>query len=692
MQTRNDTQQQGYSRLFELAVHHLRDAIFVVTPDGDLLFTNPAVFPLLGYTPDEMVAGGLRLVWKHEDIRGVLTPPNDHRASSMHCQAKMCHKDGRLLSVSVDLARLPLDGSERILLVVREAESDREPTMHPPSADLTGEGAPVMVYVTNPTWKILWANTDKAIGSGYPIQELIGHPSPLRRYLGEEDPELLARIEKQLEDTGQWAGKLYSRRHNGEVYPVHATIAVVNELDPTRTYRLVMLTDLTAIRNTEELLQQMELYDPITRFPNRTLFAQEVSRLLANANPGIDKLYLLLVDVDRFSVVNESLGYETGDRVLRQLAERIKDSAGQATLFSRSTSDTFALVATKANSPTDVAAILTRITEALESPLEVAGHQVQLSASIGISSYPGDGETCDELLRAANVALQRAKGRGTHQHAYYHPGSEAISRRYVRLAPLLREGVRRGEFTTAFQPIVEVESGRVVSMEALARWFRPDGVAVSPADFIPVAEQSGAINTIFDTVLRLTCRHLRRLADSGYPGLSAAVNVSSPQCSDPHFADRVLSLVDEEGISHERLHLEITESLLMKDLEINAERLRAFQKAGMKVIIDDFGTGYSSFGYLKYLPVDGIKLDGIFARDVPGDETSEKLVSMILAMGRALDIPIVAEGVETTAQARFLRAHGCPRLQGFLISRPVPADAFVEFLRKGPFLPEIPES
>lgn len=671
------------SRIFELTVHHLRDAVLLTTSDGKLLFANPAVYPLLGYSPEELIAGGLELVWEHGDI-GKLFSTGDQDFAPGYSQERMRHKDGRFVPVDMHLARLSLDGRQRLLMVVRDVNRDRQCFLDPPSQARGEEGAPVMVYLTDSDWNILWANIDKAVGSGYPIQELLGQHAPLRRYLGEEEPDLLVTIERELERNSQWVGTLHSRRQNGEVYPAQAFIAAIDELNPRQTHRLVMLTDLSAIRVTERLLHQISLYDPITELPNRTLFAHEVSKWLGHANPAVHTLYLLLIDVNKFGLINEARGHETGDRVLRELAIRLRAVVGDQVLVSRNTSDTFALLAKGVKSPMGVAALVEQITEAVREPVTVDGSQFYLSVSIGISSYPEDGESFDELLRASNVALQRAKSRGGNRHAYYQRGAEAISRRYVRLAPLLHEGIGKGELTVAFQPIVETGTWRVVSMEALARWTRPDHTVFKPEDFIPVAEQSGAINEIFDVVLRCACQQLHTLDGAGFPALTSSVNVSPWQCSAPDFAERVLTIIDHEGVDHERIHLEITESLLMEEPEQNAATLAALQEQGLKVIIDDFGTGYSSFGYLKYLPVDGIKLDRIFARDVPGDSTSEKLVSMILAMGRELDIPVVAEGVETAAQARFLWCQGCSRLQGFFISRALFADSFRDFLKNGP--------
>jgi diguanylate cyclase (GGDEF)-like protein len=456
----------------------------------------------------------------------------------------------------------------------------------------------------------------------------------------------------------------------------------VDDLQPGERNNIVMLTDVSTVRETERMLRQVSLYDPTTALPNRTLFEQEVNKVLGHTNPEITSLHLLLMDIDSFGLVNEALGYETADKVLRHLAQKLQDAVGVDELLSRHTSDMFVLLASDAASPTDVAGLIAQLKETFHEPIELEGHRFNLSLSIGVSKYPEDGETCDELLRTANVALQHAKQRGGNTYTFYHRGEEAISRRFVELAGPLRDGLQKHEFNAAFQPIIDSETGEVVSMEALARWTRPDGTAVGPNEFIPVAECSGAIRQIFETILRQSCRQLRKLDQAGHPGLHASVNLSPRQFMDPGLSETLLTIIDEERLTPDRIYIEITENQLMDDPKQKGKILGALQERGIKVIIDDFGTGYSSFGYLKHFDVDGIKLDRMFVKDLPRDKKGGKIASMIIGMGRELDIPVVAEGVETHTQADFLRKHHCAHMQGFLFAKPMPAEEFDAFLDK----------
>ncbi len=674
---------QRNSELLDFVAHHSQDAIFLAAPDGTLFFSNPAATRIFGYTKDEFLAGGIGLIWGKESLEACISKRGNDFYSMVEHSEQVHDNTGHAFQVGVSCASFQIGTAERVALVVRDRRGIQKAAFDHWMSEALAEQAPLMIYVTDKDWRILWANSAKAIGSGYSIKELMGQQSPLRRYLGEKKPQLLENVEWSLERTGKWEGDLYSRRRNGEVYPIRASISVVDDLQPGERNNIVMLTDVSTIRETERMLRQVSLYDPTTSLPNRTLLEQEVNKVLGHSNPETSGLHLLLMDIDSFGLVNEALGYETADRVLKHLAQELQNAVGNDKLLSRHTSDMFALLASDAASPTDVAGLVAQILETLRKPIEVEGHRFNLSLSIGVSKYPEDGETCDELLRTANVALQQVKQRGGNNYTFYHHGEEAISQRFVKLAGPLHDALEKNEFKAVFQPIVDSKTWEVVSMEALARWIRPDGTVIGPNEFIPVAESSGAIRGIFKTVLRQSCRQLRKLDQAGHPGLHASVNLSPRQFMDPDLGESILAIIAEEQLTPDRIYIEITENQLMDEPEQKGKVLGPLQDQGIKIIIDDFGTGYSSFGYLKHFDVDGIKLDRIFVKDIPNDKKGGKIASMIIGMGRELDIPVVAEGVETDAQAEFLRNLHCSRLQGFLIARPMAAEEFDVFLNRG---------
>lgn len=667
-------------QLLDFVAHHSQDAIFLVAPDGKLFFSNPAASRIFGYTSDEFLKGGIGLIWDTAKLGACLREEKAEISPSADRDEWMHDKKGNAFRVEISCANFPIGDVKRIALVVRTNAT--QPANGVRIGETLAEQTPLMIYVTDAEWRILWANSAKSIGSGYSSDELIGRQSPLRRYLGEQKPQLLEDIEQALAATGRWEGDLQSRRRNGEVYPIRARISQVAELRPGETSRIVMLTDVSAIRETEKMLRHVSLRDPTTGLPNRTYFEQEINRALGQASPDRSQLYLLLMDIDSFGVVNEALGYEAADKALEHLAERLRRAVGPGKLLSRHTSDMFAVLATGTTSTADIASLVASINDAISEPVALNDHQFSVSMSIGVSRYPQDGETSDELLRTANVALRRIKKRGGNGYSFYESGEEAVSRRFINLASPMQEGLERDEFKAAFQPIVDADTLKVIAMEALARWTRPDGTVIGPNEFIPVAECTGAIRKIFEIVLRQSCRQLHYLDRQGHTGLHASINLSPRQFQDPDLAKSILAVIEEERLPPDRIHLEITENLLMDNPEKKGQVLEVLQEQGIKIITDDFGTGYSSFGYLKHFNVDGIKIDRIFVKDIPGDKKGEKIVSMIIGMGRELEIPVVAEGVETDAQADFLRKHRCGRLQGYLIAPPMLAEEFNAFLKQ----------
>ena len=373
------------------------------------------------------------------------------------------------------------------------------------------------------------------------------------------------------------------------------------------------------------------------------------------------------------------LGYENGDLVLNGIAQRLNDAVGGKHILARHVGDCFALLTTDLYR-SGLNALIERIRSALGTPFKVNEHSISLSASIGISSYPADGTDPQELMKRAGVALRRVKQEGGNSHAFYQKGAEAQSMRFIELAAPMRRGLETGEFKAYFQPIVETHTRRIVGMETLARWQRADGAFVSPYEFIAVAEQAGMIQSISELMLRQTAEHIKQLNDSGHQGLRASLNLSAREFRDPDLARRILLLIREAGLKPEIFNIEITESQLMNHPEESKEILSTLQETGVRIVIDDFGTGYSSLAYLTYFNVNGIKLDRFFIQDIPGNTKSENLLSIMIAMGKKLDIPVVAEGVETEAQVEFLQKHGCPRFQGYLISPALPSGEFMELL------------
>ena len=670
-------------RLGHLLVKHSLDAIFLTAPDGRVFGANPAACELFGYTEAEFIAGGRALISDARDPEVAALIAAREKHGSVRGEQWMRCKNGRRLRVEVTSAVFEMDGDQRTALIVRDLSQKEHYRYVERITEAAAYDLPLAFCVADESWRLLWVNRATEQITGYRQHELLGKPTPLRGYLEEQNPEQLAAIEQCLKDQGKWSGDVFSRRQNGEVYPLHGTITVVDSPLPGQRHLVATLADVSAIRDYERRLRKATLYDPVTGLANRVLFERQARETLAGSDAASETFFLSIVDIDGFRAVNESYGHATADRVLSQVARRLRVQLPERGILARHAGDSFSLLVPGKGGLNGITLAVLQLKEALRAAIHVDGHRLALTASIGISSYPDDGRTPSALLKSAESALRWAKRRGGDGHAFYERGSEGASRRFVELAAPMREGLARGEFTAHYQPIVDSATGDVISMEALARWHQPDGTIVSPAEFIPVAERAGMIDDITEALLRQACQHLRRLDAAGHPGLTTAVNLSARQFRDPQLAQRLLQVVADEQAAPERIALEITESVLMDDPQEKSAILQTLQDRGMHVIIDDFGTGYSSFAYLKHFQVDGIKLDRVFVKDVPGRSKDEGLIRMMLAVGNELDIPVVAEGVETQAQATFLRENGCSRLQGYLIAPPLPCKEFAAFLDRG---------
>lgn len=458
---------------------------------------------------------------------------------------------------------------------------------------------------------------------------------------------------------------------------------------------LVVIRDATERRRAEARIEYLAYYDALTGLPNRQLFVRDVSRVLASSEGARGPAALLYLDLDRFKRINDNLGHSVGDALLRSVARRLEDSvrsepAAGATSergrrasghVARLSGDEFVILLTDAATPDAVTAAARRIEQALAEPFECDGHRFVVTPSIGIALYPTDATDIEDLLVKADMAMYQAKDQGRNGHAYYGESMAVRSLGRLELESDLRRAFEAGDFELHYQPKMDLRTGTIVGVEALLRWHHAVRGWIPPDKFIPVAEETGLIAPLGDWVIRETCRQIGAWADSDLDTLSVAVNVSVQQFARTDFVDRVLGALRREGVLPHQLELEITESLLMRNVDGTTAALKRLGAAGLTLSIDDFGTGYSSLGYLRQFPVDALKIDRSFVKDLPDNSDAAAICSAIIAMARELKLKVIAEGVETGAQLEFLRTQRCDEAQGYLIGRPVSAADLARLLR-----------
>ena len=506
-------------------------------------------------------------------------------------------------------------------------------------------------------------------------------------YPCENDDRARACIKKALE-----TGKPQVYEHVLEGLDIHLETRFVKR---DKSSVLAIVRDITERKSAEAEIYNLAYYDELTELPNRELFSQSLEQTISIARRDNQMFAVLFVDLDRFKRINDTLGHSIGDELLKDVAGRLAkcvrstDSiahldpvASGAIRLARLGGDEFVVKLYGIDSEESVSTVASRIISALTPPFTCAGHQFVVTPSIGIAMYPQDGSTGEELLMNADSAMYRAKNVGRNNFKFYSETMRTKSLHRLELENLIRTAIEEQQFELHFQPKVEAKSCRLVGAEALLRWNHPERGAIAPADFIPIAEETGLILSIGEWVLHEACRHVKVWSASPVGAVPVSVNISSHQFSDGGLVKDVFEAISGAGIDATLLELEITESVLLQDVDKTLVALMALKKAGVSLSIDDFGTGYSSLSYLKRFPIDTIKIDRSFVKDLHRDADDAAICAAILAMSQQLGLNVVAEGVETIEQLEFLRRHGCNHIQGYVCSQALSPADFLAMLTK----------
>ncbi|MCU0516910.1 MAG: EAL domain-containing protein [Oscillatoria sp. Prado101] len=441
------------------------------------------------------------------------------------------------------------------------------------------------------------------------------------------------------------------------------------------------------LKQAEERLNYLLHYDSLTNLPNLQLLRNRLGELIAQASRHQQSLSVLSLDLDRFNRLNQTFGYQVGDQLLKAVADRLGLCVALGDTVARLRADQFAIVLAPGQHKPDAAETCTIVLNAFCQPFVVSGCEVFVTASIGISVYPHDGGDADTLLQNADLALSQARQLGGNQYQFYTPQMNGVVSRMRMRSASLRQALQRCEFQVYYQPQVNLQSGEIVGAEALVRWLHPEWGFVSPAEFIPLAEQTDLILLIDQWMLQTACTQIAAWNRAGLPPVRIAVNLSGRQFQQPNFSETVLHILLGAGADSQYLELELTERIFIQTVQENVEILKSLKSHNIQISLDDFGTGYSSFKYLKSFPFDTIKIDMCFVRNIDRDSKNAAITRAIIQMAHSLNLKVIAEGVETEAELAVLRQYGCDAMQGYLFSRPVPAAEFERMLREGKCLP-----
>lgn len=618
----------------------------VVDSDGRAHIRQILVFPLI----------------THDGVEGVL---------------EIHSKTGKLDSATVQ--RLETF-SLRIAMAMQMAANQR--TLRLQGAAL--ETSPNAFAITDSSGVVFWVNPAFCRMSGYTESEVVGQVLPLVKTENQNDA-FYAEMWATLQAGNNWCAEITERKKSGALYTVEQRVTPIMGADGKLAYCVFVRNDVTARKNAEGLVLHLANYDQLTGLPNRSLFYEQLRPILKRAEAQEQKVALIFADLTNFNRINDTLGHAAGDKLLKIVAQRLSKTGGGKDFVARIGGDEFTVIVEGVKNAEAAAMRARNMIESILEPVFIENTEVNVGANIGISIYPDDGTEPDKLVNFADMALRTASHAAPNSYFFFSQEMNEETEDNLALERDLRKGLIQNEFALFFQPQFDVKTGKILSAEALIRWFHPTRGMVSPVRFIPIAEDTGLIIPLGDWILREALRHIKLWDEMGLPKISVAVNLSAIQFQQEDLVGSIERMLNESGVTPDRLELELTESVVMQDARKADNILSRLSRLGIKLAIDDFGTGYSSLSYLKRFDVDRLKIDQSFVRDMTNNYDDAEIARAIINLGHTLGLEIVSEGVETKEQLELLKQQGCDVIQGYLISRPIPAAEIPAFLKKEKF-------
>ena len=677
----------GYRSLFENAV----EGIYRTLPEGRYLAVNAALAHIYGYeSPASLIAGIADIA------RSLYVDPADRerfialfRKDDVvrDFEARVWRKDGSVIWISEN-AWAVRDQAGQIVCyegTVEDITDRKQAEEQQRLASAVFEGAGEAIIVVAPDSSVQAVNPAFLKMTGWATDQVQGQPFNL--FADEMNGAMPQAVWTPDGSGTPWSGDLWAKRAGGDVFPVAATITGLKAADGGLQSYVVQLRDISRAKAAEQRIRFHASHDSLTRLVNRHTAMEYLADAVQQAAAEKQQVAVLFLDLNRFKDINDTLGHAAGDELLRQVARRLRSSVRAADITSRLGGDEFAVILPALHDSSSLQVCVDKVLYAFSHPFNIAGREVYMSASVGIALYPTDAADADTLISCADMAMYHAKSGGGAWQYYNEDMNQRISDR-VNLEMDMHQALEAGRFYLVYQPKVEAGSGRIVGAEALIRWDDPKRGAVSPSMFIPIAERIGLIGAIGEWTVMEACRQIRAWRDAGHDVPRVSVNLSPAQFRDIRLKDKVKAALAQYGLDATAIELEITETSMTTDVKDAIAIVTDLEKIGLHFSIDDFGTGYSSLASLAMFPVRTLKIDRAFVTDLPNNSRDGAIVASIIALAANLGFQVVAEGVETVAQARELAARGCTVMQGYLFSRPVGATAFSELLAER--LPPLP--
>ena len=681
---RAETASQESEERFRRLADNMRDLVCQIDTAGIVQYVSPSYRSVLGHEPSALLGRSI-FASVHPDDRPAAIAISRRSMTAGEAgtmELRLRSADDRFLWMEA-VGNPVFDADGRVCGAVISSRDITERKRSEAELRLAArvfENSREAIVITDVDSRIVSVNRSFTDITGYTAEEAVGQ-TPRLLASGRHDRDFFQAMWHALVTEGHWQGEIWNRRKNGDVYPEWLGVTAVSDAGGRLTHYVGIFSDLSERKESAEKIEFLAHHDPLTALPNRILLHDRLDRALALAERQQTKVALLVLDIDRFKLVNDSLGHELGDQLLQAVAVRLHERVRETDTVSRQGSDEFLVLLpdTGIEGAERVVANLLKCVGG--EPFRIAAHELAVTASVGVSLYPAHGRDGDTLVKHANTALEYAKNGGGNAHRFFTASMNVNTLERLHLETSLRLALDKGQFLLHYQPQASLSCGKIVGAEALLRWQHPEWGLLAPGRFIPVAEDSGLIVPIGEWVLREACRQACAWQDAGLARITVAVNLSALQFKRTDLLATVTRALAESGLAPECLELELTESILIQDVDSALRVVREMRDMGLKLSIDDFGTGYSSLSYLQKLAVDKLKIDRSFVQGLNGDEgDSAAIVRAIIQLAHNLKLLTVAEGVETPEQLNFLRDHDCDEVQGYYLGRPLPADQFAALL------------
>lgn len=659
------------------------DAITAITHDGVIATWNAGAERLYGYAAAEVVGKPLSFLMPPERAHELpeLIACIERGEAVTHLETVRVCKDGRRVDVSLTVSPIPGAAESGIgaSIIARDITEYKRAEAQLRLAAKVFESSSQGILITDSQARIISTNRAFEKVTGYAQEEVIGK-SPAILSSGRHDKVFYSDMWRSIAENGYWQGEIWNRRKSGEIYPEWLTVSAVKDEQGNITHYIGVFSDISEQKAAHERIKYLAHYDTLTGLPNRSRLQELLAAATANSRGTHMKVAILFLDMDRFKDINDSLGHAAGDALLVAFAERLRGCVRADDVAIRLGGDEFVVILAEIKKSEHAALVAEKIIKVAANPYLIAGQEIIVTLSIGISVYPDDGGDMGTLVRNADMAMYAAKEAGRNTYQFFSATMDRKASMTLSLENGLRKALEHGEFVLHYQPQLDLPSGRIVGVEALIRWQHPEQGLISPAQFIPFAEERGLIVPIGEWTMQEAFRQNREWQRAGLLAVPVAVNISPLQFQQKGFVKKTMSLAEAAGLAPQYAELELTEGAIIRDVQAAQATLGTLKEEGFQLSIDDFGTGYSSLSYLKRFPIDKLKIDRSFVHGLPADADDAAIVSAIIAMAQALRLKVIAEGVETEGQVEFLRAKGCDQAQGYYYHKPLPAEELVGLL------------